>query len=95
MDAGFTLYDFAAYAAVAGRTIRPVPANNPGPMLPPLSIWVDVESPDGEHLGLGIVVAYDEDDPEYVVVQLDGKRRTIHYEEIGWRRLDQIDGATA
>lgn len=95
MDATFILYDFTAIAAAAGRTIRPVPANNAGPMLPPLSIWVDVESPDGEHLGLGIVVAYDEDDPEYVVVQIGGERKTVHYEEIGWRRLDQIDGGAA
>ncbi len=53
MDANCILYDFAAIATAAGRAIRPVPANNASPMLPPLSIWVDVESPDGEHLGLG------------------------------------------
>jgi hypothetical protein len=89
MDAihSFVLYDFATIAAAAGRVIRPVPANNPGPMLPPLSIWVDVESPDGEHLGLGIVIAYDEDDPEYVIVQLNGERKTVHWTEVGWARL--------
>lgn len=87
MGASFILYDFAAIAAAAGRALRPVPANNPGPLLPPISIWVGVESPEGDHLGVGIVIAYDEDDPEYLVVQIGGKARTVHFTEVGWKRL--------